>query len=648
MKIVGSKLTFFSDLYEDAKNKLAEHIERMDRQMAQYNGDDRIDGSSEKAKAIRNITYELIESKVSNEIPSPKVTPSSYNEARHQNARSIERFLARERDRLPFEALNDQDERYTYIFGGSVWLVQWDDTAGNTVEHGALTLTLISPQDFIPQPNIYNVEDMDYCFVKYTTTRQEIEERYGVVIPEGEGEQDSEDVEHTDDKDTVTLIVCYYIRDGRVCKYSWTGDTEVEDLDDFYARRNRKCRICDLWKSQCTCERPSWVEVPYDYEKLDHDIVLPGGKVIPAMSPKIGANGKIVMKKTLRVVKFEDGTPVPDVMDGNFKNPLPQTEEVEEPELEPTKIPFYRPTLLPVVVRKNTSADRSLYGKSDCDTIRPQQQAINKIESRIMDKLVRASVTPVLPEDAEVQSTNAIFGQVIRTRQGENAHNYGVVDTTPRIDADIAEGERLYQQAKMILGITDSYQGVSEYAGQSGKAMQTLAMQSAGRIESTRRMKRFAYSQLDAIAFQFALAYSDEPRNLRYTDANGMEQNTQFSRYDFLEYNRQTGKWDYYDGYTFSADSSAALEQDRQTMWDSNLKNLQAGTFGNPADPATLLRYWQKQERDHYPHANEEVTYFRQIVQNLQAQAQQAQAIQQGAIPQAVQQSAPTEQQGVV
>ena len=45
-------------------------------------------------------------------------------------------------------------------------------------------------------------------------------------------------------------------------------------------------------------------------------------------------------------------------------------------------------------------------------------------------------------------------------------------------------------------------------------------------------------------------------------------------------------------------------------MWEKNLKNLQAGTLGDPADPATLLRYWQNQERAHYPFARENVTYF--------------------------------------
>lgn len=622
MRITGDKITYFSDLYEDAKGK--SRSEDFTREMRQYKGDDGIDGSGERASAVRNITYELIESKVSNDIPAPKVTPSSYNEERHRNSRSVERFLLRERDRLDYESINDLDERYTYIFGGSVYLVQWDDTDGNIAEHGALTLSLISPEDFAPQPNIYRVQDMDYCFIRYNTTRQEIEDRYGVTVAEEQGETDTEITEHSDDKDTVTLIVCFYKWDGRVCKFSWTGDTVVEDEDDYYARRNRKCRICGLWESQCTCDKPSLIDVPLEYEELTEDIVRPDGSVIPARSPKVNDKGEVVMHKVKRVVTDDTGAPVSDP---RLPYGLPLTEDVEEPVFVPTRIKYYRPTLLPIVVRKNTSADRSLYGQSDCDTIRPQQQAINKIESRIQQKLLRGSVTPVIPDDAQIAVNNSVFGQVIRLRPGETTAQYGKVDTTPDISADAMEAERLYQQAKMIIGITDSYQGVSEYAGQSGKAMQTLAAQSAGRIESTRRMKRFAYSQLDAIMFQLALAYSDEPRNLRYTDAFGIEQNVQFDRHDFLERNPDTGEWEYYDGYTFSTDASAAMEQDRQTMWETNLANYQQGAFGMIGDPSTLLRYWQMQERDHYPHAAEQVTYFQQVLQQQKAAAEaQAQA----------------------
>ena len=51
-----------------------------------------------------------------------------------------------------------------------------------------------------------------------------------------------------------------------------------------------------------------------------------------------------------------------------------------------------------------------------------------------------------------------------------------------------------------------------------------------------------------------------------------------------------------------------------------NMNNFQNGTFGDPANPLTMLRYWTMQERAHYPNASDNVMYFRQIVAAMQNQ----------------------------
>ena len=45
-----------------------------------------------------------------------------------------------------------------------------------------------------------------------------------------------------------------------------------------------------------------------------------------------------------------------------------------------------------------------------------------------------------------------------------------------------------------------------------------------------------------------------------------------------------------------------------------NLENLKAGTLGDPKSNVTLLRYWQFQERAHYPNARENVEYFSELI----------------------------------
>jgi uncharacterized protein HemY len=60
----------------------------------------------------------------------------------------------------------------------------------------------------------------------------------------------------------------------------------------------------------------------------------------------------------------------------------------------------------------------------------------------------------------------------------------------------------------------------------------------------------------------------------------------------------------------FSTDPNGGSQLQREALWEKNLENLKAGTLGDPTLPSTLLRYWQFQERAHYPNARENVEYF--------------------------------------
>ena len=311
-------------------------------------------------------------------------------------------------------------------------------------------------------------------------------------------------------------------------------------------------------------------------EFLSTDIPLSDGRVLPAHSPEIGEDGRLCSGNTA-----------------------------------PTRLPYYRPRRFPVVIRKNTSEEKSLFGQSDCEFIRPQQQQINKIERRILEKLMRSGVTPILPDDAEMTLDNSIFGQIIKLRTGDEKERYGILDTTPSIAQDITQSDRLYEHAKRILGITDSYLGISDRTATSGYAKQVQVEQAAGRLESKRKMKQTAYAELDRILFEYHLAYADEVRPISYKDAFGKQKNAVFNRYDFLVYRPETGKYEYNDDFLFSVDLGGGVEQRREELWKKNLENLTAGTLGDPSDPATLLHYWLCQERARYPYAKENVEYFR-------------------------------------
>ena len=545
------KLEYFSRLYERARTAYADKLEAYERNMAQYRGSLKIDGSAENAATVRNISYEIIESQISCDIPRPKVDASCYSERRARNAASIERLLSSLRDNLPFEELNDCDERYTYIYGASVWYVEWNNKKRVGREVGGVDVYCLSPDCFIPQPSVCRLEDMDYCFLRLNTSRFSLIKTYGVAENElhladceyGEEGEESEG-------DVISVIIAFYKdAEGEVSRFVFSGELVLEDLEAMYRRKESYCKKCGLLENECDCK---------------------GTKT----------ERKDVLSQTLCI----DGISY--------------------------TVPYYTPKSFPLVIRKNPSPDASVIGQSDCEFIRPEQQAINKLESRILQKLLRAQITPIVPEDATISLNNSVFGEVIKMKPGESASQYGKVDTTPDISQDIIEAERLYEHSKRILGISDALQGLDNAKTESGYARQLKISQATGRLESKRKLKHTAYAALDKIIFEQYLAFADETRILVYKDAYGRIHNAEFNRYDFLDFDRSDGELCFDDSYLFSVDLNGGAEYQREALWQRNLENLKAGTLGDPKSNVTLLRYWQSQERAHYPYARENVEYF--------------------------------------
>ena len=484
-------------------------------------------------------------------------------------------------------------------------------------------MSCLSPQRFTGQPSVYDVKDMEYCFIQFETTKEEIVRKYGVTFDVAdEGEND----DNADDK-TATLYICYYKNDAdKVCQYIWSGDTEISDIEDYFARKRYICKKCGKRKELCNCEKPDYELQDEDYEEVVRDIQRSDGSVIPAECEVI-KDGQIVMETVKQQAVDETGQPIFDDSSGML---LPLLVDVQVPKMQPTKLPFYTPNILPIVIRKNTSEEDSLLGQSDCEFIRPQQQAINKIESRINEKLLGAGVYPIAPEDATIEYDNSIFKKVFRANQS-NFKLFGKLDLQVDISRDIAQAERLYDQAKRILGITDSFQGQYDSSAQSGKAKQIQVQQAAGRLDSKRQMKNAAYAEIDQIIFQYFLAYADELRPATYKDAQGRMQNRVFNRYDFIERD-EAGEWYYNDEYLFSADASIDVDKQRELLWEENRKNFQQGAYGNTQLPQTLLIFWQNMEQAHYPWAHENVERIRDEIarqQELLLAQQQAAAARQ-------------------
>lgn len=560
-KETKARLERFRDLYSSALIAAEEGRERLIRNMNQYLGSDEIDGSSERASIVRNVTFEVIESQVTPDIPVPKVDTSCYSMKREQNARSIERLSSALRQRLPFEEINDRDERYTYIYGGSIFYVEWDNTQTDTAGEGTVRVHLLSPLDFIPQPSIGSVEDMEYCFLHFTTTRGELKSKYDVkeeelVLAECEYLASVDDSA----EDAVAVIVTFYRgENGQVGKFVFSGDLALSDIPNYYKRKISVCKNCGMDIEACSCAMPKSYFCDLDIEQVNLD-----------------------------------GTQI--------------------------EIPYYIPTSFPIVIRKNTIGNGDLLGGSDCERIRPQQQAINKVESRILQKLLRAGITPIMPEGTAITLSNSVFGQIIKTRPGESIDSYGKIDTTPDISQDIEEAERLYDQAKRVLGISDALQGTDSLKSESGYARELKIARASSRLESKRRMKYLSYCRIYDLIFKHYLAFADEPRRFSYRDTFGRVHFSEFNRYDFIERDKD-GNYYYDDSYLFTVDRNADTQYQSESLWETNLLNLERGTLGSKDDPMALLRYWQLQDKAHYPYARENVEYFQDLINRRSAQA---------------------------
>ena len=644
------RLRFFKALYERAQTKTATLREYLQDYLEQYKGTRLFGRENPGAKAadvVCNITYELIESQIDTNIPPARVDPERWSEKNGRNAKTVEHLCNNLRNKLPFEEMNDLEERYTYVFGGSVRTVLWDNSIRSHGEVGGISIDIINPQYFLPEPGIYNIDDMEYCFFEYTSTPEDAERRYDVVLTREDGEDHSE----RDEDDNIVIVVCFYKNEeGNVSQYIFSGDNELSDIDDFFARKRYVCSVCgrrrELCKSEDECDcGGSFVAESEEYEELTHDIELSDGRIIPAMSPVIKNGVREQEEWEEPDIDAETGLPLFDDVDGLKTQRM---KKMSRDKMQPTRIRWYKPRSLPVIIRKNTSQldtddkkitpksgvsiNMQFLGQSDCEYIKYQQWEVNKIESRIHQKLLRSSLTPYLPEDATIKRSNGVFEEYIELKPNEHPSQYGVIDTTPNITLDMNQSERVNQRGKNTLGITNSFQGQSDSTAQSGKAKQVQVAQSAGRLVSKRVMKNSSIARMDRIIFEYHLAYADEPRPAAYKDEWGRIHNASFRRYDFLEYDEYTGEWYYDDRYLFSVDASSNVEADRPQIWEMNMQNFAKGLFGNPQDVASLVRYWQAQEEAHYPNARRQVEYFQQ--QYLQQRAAAMQKTPGGQIPQ--------------
>lgn len=642
-----SKLRLWQERLKVNETAYAAETARMDQREALYTGTKTlrpmVPGDAKTTAAhVRNICAELIEAQTDSSIPQPKVTARrSQDEGK---AKLIEDMLRNELDRMPFEQLNDIMGRTVPIQGGAAFLVEWDNTQRTHFTVGELAVSALHPKQIIPQDGVYTgVEDMDYILLKIPQTKEYIQRRYGVDLhDEREQEPEIKSAGGAAAEDLVTQYIAYYRNDkGGIGLYSWVNDTQLEDLEDYQARRLRRCVKCGAVEPLLTetelpedffsgrgadpeteadafaretrprplrggrkncpyCGGNRWEETAEDYEELPTAVARSDGSTV----------GGMVRRAQLSETETDAlGLPVVELLE------------------EPVRVPFYKPDIFPVILQKNVSVYGRFLGDSDIDKIADQQNTTNRIESKIIDKLLKSGSYITLPDSASIRA-DAEDMKIIRPGTAADAGLIGVYDLQGNISQDLTYLAQVYEEARQVIGITDSFQGRRDTTATSGKAKEFAAAQSAGRLESKRVMKDAAYAALFEAMFKFKLAYTDEPRPVVSNDIHGNARYDTFNRYDFLEQDA-AGEWCWNDQFLFSCDTSAPLASNREAMWQETRMNLQTGAFGDPSQLTTLILFWTKMELLHYPGAGETRAYLEEELRRQQLQRQLAAQLQQ-------------------
>lgn len=637
-----SKLSLWQERHDRAKSEFEDIKRQMIKNHRQYNGTLQPERGAE-VTCIYNFTKELIESAIDPSLPYPKVDPVVKTEENVLLARKIEAMIVGEIKRLNLEPFNDLDERITKSMGGDVALIEWNTRIKTHSTVGDIDIRQIKPTRFIPQDGVFDVERMDYYFLEFEDTKENIRKIYGIDVDDET--TDPEDVESRSDDIVTQKWAIFRNSEGSIGAFSWVGDKVLVDNEKFQQRSEKVCTNCGLPKpvgeNKCSCGNHRWKTHSLDFEELTEDILDEEGNIlVPAMQTARDELGNLKYRE--EEIPVEEMNPLTCQMEQQYEqifdekmNPIgdrPMTEIVETAYEEPTRIPYYVPKNYPIAIRKNVSQQDAVFGESDAEMIFEMQDKANKIATRLIQKAFNGGRILTKMKKSDFNFDNDL--QVIEIEAMDELAAIKSVDLTFDTSSEISLINQLYFWAKSLLGINDSSQGKQDTTATSGRAKEAQISRAQARQASKVTMKNNFYQQIYRLIFEFALAYMDEPRNYPSKTEAGEEEDIIFNRYEFLKQD-QFGNWYYNDQFIITTDAAGSSAENRQYNLELMLADYNAGLYGDPKDPETILTFWKDRESMNYPNAKRQVARWQEKVDELKEEQELMQDLMQppGAVP---------------
>ena len=538
--------------------------------------------STRKGRSLRKMVYELIESKIDNSIPMPKIRPRYKTDLPLVSV--TENYLKFEVDGIFTKYLNDRSERSTYVDGTSWYKVWWDSLDNTHERSGNVKIDLCRVDQIVPQPGVSDYRQLEYIFERKEISLTRIWDLYHRRIIPTEA-----------NTNVIEVISCYYLNSDRVVglfMYAPHSRQVICNEEDWQIRKLRTCTVC--------------------------------GTVNPT--------GDTCRNCGSKTFKYENATE--EILENDLEeiyNPYDVGETDDEDEKEHyksrvfltagTKIPFYKITQLPFIPRPAISSLDNIYGTSEVKVTLESQDAINKLLTKALEKTMKSGTILTKPEKLKIGDSDDTI-KVLSVRTTEEAamvQSRAVVADTSQ---DLVMAATLYESGKASSGVTESFQGAKDSSATSGKAKQYAAVMTAGRIESLRVMKSAAFAGLYELVLKYLLAFSDEPRKFVRVLPNGSQKEEVWNKYMFLDKDKY-GNIYYRDDLRFDSDPASTLSQNRAQMWQETQDKFVQGAFGNPADPRVLELFWNIMDSLQYPLAKVVLAGIKENSQHLPPEVEQ-------------------------
>lgn len=516
--------------------------------------------SNRKSRQLRKICYEMVESKIDNSVPMPKMKPRYKTDLPVVSI--TENYLKYVVDGIFTKYVNDKSERATYIDGTSWYKVWWDSLSDTHTRSGDVRIDCCSVDQIVPQPGITDYRQLEYIFERRDVSYSRIYDLYGRKLTPTSG-----------NANTIEVISCYYLNeDGVVGLFMYCPSTlqVICNEESWQIRKLRRCTRCGTVVPQGT-ECPVCGSTSFKYTDATEEIL-------------------------------EE-----DLME--IYNPYEVGETDEEQEKDHfaervfltagTPIPFYQIRQLPFIPRPAISSMNSIYGVSEVAVVLEEQDAVNKVLTKAVDKTMKSGSVITKPERMKISDKDESF-KILGVRTAEEASMVQCKQLVADTSQDIIMAATLYENGKSASGVTESFQGARDTTAVSGKAKQYAAAMTAGRIESLRVMKTAAFAGLYELVLKYLLAFSDEPRKFTRILPDGSTKEECWNKYMFLDKDKY-GNVYYRDDFTFDSDPASTLTQNRAQMWQETRDSFVQGTMGAPNDPRTLELYWNILDSLQYP-----------------------------------------------